>query len=86
MIVVYSYERAVFVVYATLVYLSQLMGSHGGGGRGDSDLCTSVTVLLTSVYIRSAGGGGVGGEVRGGFGGNRHDTFCFDSALIFYSK
>ena len=60
-IVVYSYERAVFVVYATLVYLPQLMGSQGGGGRGDSDLCTSVTVLLTSVYIRSAGGGGGGG-------------------------
>jgi len=38
------------------------------------------------IYSVSRRGGGVGGEVRGGFGGNRHDTFCFDSALILYSK
>jgi len=43
-----------------------------------------MTVLLTYVYSRSAGGGG--GEVRGGFGGNRHDTIYFDSALFLYSK
>jgi hypothetical protein len=62
-IVVYSYERAVFVVYATLVYLPQLMGCQGGGGEGGLRfmyICDRLADLC--IYSVSRRGGGGWGE------------------------